>query len=49
VVDIKSFGNGDKALVYLGRYLYKGVVQITDIIACRDGQVAFPYQDNKTK
>jgi len=34
VVDVKSVGSGDKALVYLGRYLYKGVIQEKDIIAC---------------
>ena len=49
VVDVKSVGSGDKALVYLGRYLYKGVIQEKDIIACRDGQVMFRYQDSKTK
>ena len=49
VVDIKSVGSGDKALVYLGRYLYKGVIQEKDIIACREGQVTFRYQDSKTK
>ena len=49
VVDVKSVGGGDKALVYLGRYLYKGVIQEKDIIACRDGLVTFRYQDSKTK
>jgi len=49
VVDVKSVGSGDKALVYLGRYLYKGVVQEKDMIACRDGQVTFRYQDSKTR
>jgi hypothetical protein len=49
VVDVKSVGSGDKALVYLGRYLYKGVIQEKDIIACRDGKVTFRYQDSKTK
>ena len=49
VVDVKSVGSGDKALVYLGRYLYKGVIQEKDIIACRDGLVTFRYQDGKTK
>jgi hypothetical protein len=49
VVDVKSVGSGDKALVYLGRYLYKGVIQEKDIIACRDGWVTFRYQDSKTK
>ena len=49
VVDVKSVGSGDKALVYLGRYLYKGVIQEKDIIACKDGLVTFRYQDSKTK
>jgi hypothetical protein len=49
VVDVKSVGSGDKALVYLGRYLYKGVIQEKDILACRDGLVTFRYQDSKTK
>ena len=49
VVDVKSVGSGDKALVYLGRYLYKGVIQEKDIMACKDGLVTFRYQDSKTK
>jgi hypothetical protein len=49
VVDVKSVGTGEKALVYLGRYLYKGVIQEKDIIACENGQVTFRYQDSKTK
>jgi hypothetical protein len=49
VVDAKSVGSGDKALVYLGRYLYKGVIQEKHIIACKDGLVTFRYQDSKTK
>ena len=49
VVDVKSVGSGNKALVYLGRYLYKGVVQEKDIVACKDGLVTFRYQDGKTK
>lgn len=49
VVDVKSVGRGDKALVYLGRYLYKGVIQEKDIIACQDGQVTFRYRDSKTQ
>ncbi len=27
VVDCKSVGSGRKALIYLGRYLYRGVIQ----------------------
>jgi hypothetical protein len=49
VIDVKSVGSGDKALIYLGRYLYKGVIQEKDIVACRDGQVTFRYQDSKTR
>lgn len=48
VVDLKSVGRGDKALVYLGRYLYQGVIQEKDIIVCEDGQVTFRYRDSKT-
>jgi hypothetical protein len=49
VVDIKSVGTGEKALLYLGRYLYKGVIQEKDIIACENGQVTFRYHNSKTK
>ncbi len=49
VVDVKSVGTGEKALVYLGRYLYKGVIQEKDILACENGQVTFRYRDSKTK
>ena len=49
VVDVKSVGTGQKALVYLGRYLYKGVIQEKDIIACENGQVTFRYRDSNTK
>ena len=48
VVDCKSVGNGEKALVYLGRYLYRGVISENDIVACADGQVSFRYRDGKT-
>jgi len=30
IVDCKSVGSGEKALVYLGRYLYRGVSYETD-------------------
>ncbi len=49
VVDVKSVGTGEKALVYLGRYLYKGVIQEKDITACENGHVTFRYQNSKTK
>ena len=44
----KSVGNGEKALVYLGRYLYRGVIQERDILRCENGQVTFRYRDSST-
>jgi len=49
VVDCKSVGSGEKALSYLGRYLYRGVIQEKDIVACDNGKVTFRYQNSKTK
>lgn len=49
VVDCKYVGSGDKALVYLGRYLYRGVIREKDILSCRDGKVTYRYQNSKTK
>ncbi len=49
VVDCKSVGTGEKALLYLGRYLYRGVIQEKNIIACENGKVIFQYQNAKTK
>jgi len=49
VVDCKNVGNGDKALIYLGRYLYKGVIQEKDILKCENGQVTFRYIESKAK
>ena len=48
VVDCKGVGNGEKALVYLGRYLYRGVVQEKDILSCDGEQVSFRYRDSQT-
>jgi hypothetical protein len=46
IVDCKRVGNGDKALVYLGRYLYRGVLPEKHILRCDHGQVTFAYIDN---
>lgn len=49
VVDCRAVGDGRKALLYLGRYLYRGVIQEADILRCDDnGQVSFRYRDAKT-
>jgi len=49
VVDCKHVGSGEKALVYLGRYLYRGVLQEKDILACDNGQITFRYRNSKTR
>jgi hypothetical protein len=46
VVDCERVGNGEKALLYLGRYLYRGVLSEKNILCCEDGQVTFRYTDN---
>jgi len=35
VVDCKGVGSGEKALVYLGRYLYRGVIAEREFFAAR--------------
>lgn len=49
VVDCKAVGTGDKAIIYLGRYLYRGVIREKDILKVENGQVTFRYQDSETK
>jgi hypothetical protein len=49
VVDCKAVGKGDKALVYLGRYLYRGVIQEKNILSCQSGNITFRYLDSHTK
>lgn len=48
VVDCKSVGTGQQALVYLGRYLYRGVLPENNILSDRDEYVTFRYRDSKT-
>ena len=49
VVDCKAVGSGEKALVYLGRYLYRGVISEKNIESCENGEVSFRYRDAKTQ
>jgi len=49
VVDCQHVGKGDKALLYLGRYLYRGVIREKDILSCANGEVTFRYKNSKTK
>jgi hypothetical protein len=48
VVDCKNVGNGDKAIIYLGRYLYRGVLREKDILSCENGMVTFRYLHAKS-
>ncbi|VAW90301.1 Transposase [hydrothermal vent metagenome] len=49
VVDCKAVGEGNKAIIYLGRYLYRGVIREKDIIKVENGTVTFRYKDSQTK
>jgi hypothetical protein len=49
VVDCKYVGKGNKALVYLGQYLYRGVIKEKDIVSFENGRVTFRYKNSKTK
>ena len=49
VVDCTSVGTGEKALTYLGKYLYRGVLPEKNIIAADNHSVTYRYQDSRTK
>lgn len=48
VVDCKRLDHGDAAVVYLGRYLYRGVIQERDIVRMDDSGVTYRWRDSKT-
>lgn len=48
VADCKAVGSGHKVMVYLGRYLYRGVVQERDIVRCDDHGVTYRWRDGKS-
>ncbi len=48
VVDCKRLDHGGAAVVYLGRYLYRGVIQERDILRCDDTGVTYRWRDSKT-
>ena len=49
VVDCKAVGSGQEALVYLGRYLYRGVLPEKNIVSNQNGLVTFRYQNSDTR
>jgi len=48
VVDCKRLDHGGAAVVYLGRYLYRGVIQERDILRCDDTGVTYRWRHSKT-
>lgn len=48
VVDCRHAGKGLSALKYLSRYLYRGVIAETNIIANQDGKVTFKYVESRS-
>jgi Transposase zinc-binding domain/Putative transposase len=48
VVHCKRLDHGRAAMVYLGRYLYRGVIQEHDILRCDDAGVTYRWRDSKT-
>jgi len=48
VVSCKDVGRGAKALEYLSRYLYRGVIAEKQIVKNQDGNVTFRYRESKT-
>ena len=49
VVDCKAVCEGSKAIIYLGRYLYRGVIREKDILKVENGKVTFRYKNSETK
>lgn len=46
VVNCKEVGRGEQALIYLGRYLYRGVISEKNILSDNNGLVTFRIKDN---
>src|SRR5690606_7146317 len=48
IVNCKNVGRGLKALQYLSRYLYRGVISNHQLVADDGNRVTFRYKDSKT-
>lgn len=48
VADCELVGQGDSALTYLARYLYRGVISERNILSLKNDQVTFQYKDSKS-
>jgi len=49
IVDCKYVGKGEKAIIYLGKYLYRGVLAEKNIISNKNGKITYRFQNSKTK
>jgi len=49
IVDCKYVGKGEKAIIYLGKYLYRGVLSEKNIISNENGKITYRFQNSKTK
>jgi len=49
VVDCRHAGRGESVLEYLSRYLYRGVVSESNIVANQNSKVTFRYTDGRSK
>lgn len=47
--DCEHVGRGDSALMYLARYLYRGVISEDNILSYQQGRVTFRYKNSTTK
>jgi len=48
ITQCKRIGNGEPALIYLSRYLYRGVINEKDMTQTKNGEISFRYKDSKT-
>ena len=49
IVQCKKVGSGESALVYLARYLYRGVVNEKNLLRLEGDRLTWQYRDSKTK
>lgn len=49
IAHVKRIGRGNKALKYLSRYLYRGVISENDVLHDDKGKVTFRYRDSNTR
>ena len=49
IADWQHVGQGEQALIYLSRYLYRGVIAEKNILALNNHSVTWQYKDSQTK